>query len=690
MDVKVGYATSNGTARAGQDYTGTRGTLTIASGDTAGTIPVRVLDDDLGEGDETFIMTLSAAANATISDARGIGTIKDDEFLQVRVSYGSASYTVREAEFVEVSVVLNTLPGRPITIPLTHTGSGGAVETDYSGIPDSVHFDATEMRETFRVLARRDSEQDDGERVILGFGTLPAGVTTASPDSSTVTIQDVRISRRQAPKRWLRRFAETAMVHLLEAIDERIRCAPVHRLVPGRLESQPTRRGCDPRLEEHLSYLVSVRRFPAMQATFDGTALSLPVDGSASARPIDQTFSSLEALEPRSFSAREALARSAFRVSSQVREYGQRISFWGRGALSLFNEDDNGYDLDGDVASAIFGMDYADHRVLAGIALSQSRGDGSYFDQGHDGEAEAILTGLYPYLYLGVNERISVWGAAGLGTGTLNLRFSDLEPGTNIATRMGVIGTRIEILHPEETWGVSLALKADAMLMRITSNETLDLFAARATTSRQRLALELSQEFTFMPGEWVTPFVAIGARRDGGDGETTFATEVGGGFRFESSALGLTTELNARGIIPRAAGDFEEYGVSGSLRYDSITNSTLGPYATLSIVDGFARWAESDSLWGYDVLSNRESNDGEPFGTRINTEFGYGFPVSHGTGVGTPWVGASLSERWRDWRLGYRLRFGPALSLGIDGSLRERFDVDPTPDHSIMLRLSLR
>ena len=86
--------------------------------------------------------------------------------------------------------------------------------------------------------------------------------------------------------------------------------------------------------------------------------------------------------------------------------------------------------MDGNVASATLGMDYADHRMLAGVAFSHSRGDGSFFDDRLDGEAVSSLAGLYPYVYVGVNERVSVWGAGGIGSGTLKLRLVDMEANT--------------------------------------------------------------------------------------------------------------------------------------------------------------------------------------------------------------------------------------------------------------------
>ena len=66
--VTVNYATSDGTATAGSDYTAASGTLNIAPGDEQKTIPVEITDDTVYEGDETFTFTLSGPSNATLGD----------------------------------------------------------------------------------------------------------------------------------------------------------------------------------------------------------------------------------------------------------------------------------------------------------------------------------------------------------------------------------------------------------------------------------------------------------------------------------------------------------------------------------------------------------------------------------------------------------------------------------------------
>lgn len=77
--VSVDYATADGTATAGSDYTATSGTLTFAPGVTMRTIVVSVLGDTLDEADETFTLSLTNPSNASIAYGQGTGTIADDD-----------------------------------------------------------------------------------------------------------------------------------------------------------------------------------------------------------------------------------------------------------------------------------------------------------------------------------------------------------------------------------------------------------------------------------------------------------------------------------------------------------------------------------------------------------------------------------------------------------------------------------
>jgi hypothetical protein len=77
--VTVNYATAGGTALEGSDFAATSGMLTFAPGQTSMPVTVLVNGDRLGEGDETFFVNLSGAANAAIADSQGMGMITNDE-----------------------------------------------------------------------------------------------------------------------------------------------------------------------------------------------------------------------------------------------------------------------------------------------------------------------------------------------------------------------------------------------------------------------------------------------------------------------------------------------------------------------------------------------------------------------------------------------------------------------------------
>jgi hypothetical protein len=77
--VTVKYATANGTALAGSDYTAASGTLTFAPGQTSQTVTVNVMGNTTVEPNETFAVNLSAASGATLFDGQGVGTILNDD-----------------------------------------------------------------------------------------------------------------------------------------------------------------------------------------------------------------------------------------------------------------------------------------------------------------------------------------------------------------------------------------------------------------------------------------------------------------------------------------------------------------------------------------------------------------------------------------------------------------------------------
>src|SRR5207302_3179563 len=73
--VTIDYATSNGSAAAGTDYTAVSGTLTFGPGVTSQGFSVPILDDGGSEGDQTVNLTLSKPRGGVVLGSPGTAVL---------------------------------------------------------------------------------------------------------------------------------------------------------------------------------------------------------------------------------------------------------------------------------------------------------------------------------------------------------------------------------------------------------------------------------------------------------------------------------------------------------------------------------------------------------------------------------------------------------------------------------------
>ena len=108
----VEYATSDGTARAGEDYTAASGTLTFAADETSRTVSVTVLDDAHDEGEETLTLMLSNASGSRVADSEATGTIANRDPLPraLLARFGRAA-AVHVVEHIEERLAAPRSPG---------------------------------------------------------------------------------------------------------------------------------------------------------------------------------------------------------------------------------------------------------------------------------------------------------------------------------------------------------------------------------------------------------------------------------------------------------------------------------------------------------------------------------------------------------------------------------------------------
>ncbi|HEX8143239.1 MAG TPA: Calx-beta domain-containing protein [Pyrinomonadaceae bacterium] len=137
--VTVDYATADGTALADSDYQSTSGSLSFAPGDTTKQITVPVKGDTDAEPNETYVVNLTNAANATISDAQGQGTITDDDTVLPTLSINDV--TVNEADGNAVfTVTLSTASTQEVKVDFSTNNGTAIASSDYTAQTGTLTF----------------------------------------------------------------------------------------------------------------------------------------------------------------------------------------------------------------------------------------------------------------------------------------------------------------------------------------------------------------------------------------------------------------------------------------------------------------------------------------------------------------------------------------------------------------------
>ena len=566
--VSVTWATADGTATAGSDYTRASGKLRFAPGETEKTVRVPVLDDVVDEGEETFTLRLLNASGAVVADGEATGTIVNSDPLQ-------KTWLARFGRTVAGQVV-DAVTGR-----LSGSPGGSRVTLGGQGIDLSAPSGGT--GEARRTLAGARAANDDDPLAGLGAWEAARAGSWEDPEAGHGTV--------------------------------------------------------------------------------------------------------------RTLTGRELLLGSSFHLAAGGGEAGgPALAAWGRMAVGGFDAEapaGNGtMRLDGEVTTGLLGADAEWERWLAGLALSVSEGEGTFDQPGGDsGTVESTLNSVNPYVRYQASDRLTAWGLLGYGTGDMTIRGNS-PVRTDLMMRLGAAGARGVLLEAGETGGVDLALRGDAFLVQMDWEKVSNETDTRAEASRLRLVLEAGRSFALGPGAVLVPALEVGLRHDGGDAETGTGVEVGGRIRYADAGSGLTVEANARTLVAHEDSEYEEWGVSGSVRLDPGA-SGRGLSLTVAPVWGTPS-SGVDRLWSARDAAGLVRDEEFEAERRIEGEVGYGLGAFGGHGVVTPWAGFGLAEAGdRTWRAGARWSPAPHLAMSLDATRREAAN-DDAPEHGVQFRFSLR
>ena len=708
--------------------------VTIARGATEATFALATEYDGVDEPDSVAVVTVQAGEGYAVgSPASASVTVRDGG---AAPALSVADMTVPESsEFAGETVSLRYLPvrlsgpsGREVTVRVDtrpSTPVSARAREDYWPIRGrTVTFRAGQTQAQVPFLIYDDSHDEGAETfefVLSGAvgATIGAGVAVV-----TITNDD------PMPAAWLSRFGRTVAQQALDGIAGRM-AAPRTPGMQGAIAGQAV--GFGPTESPgSLSGAGGAGGTPAegissASGTPEGSAALAMADiarsfGDGSAHDTagpglgagGTGFGQTPAQQSRTMTARDALLGSSFSLTGEKDGSGGSMAFWGRAAQARFDGREGTFSLDGTATTAMLGADYARGRWLIGLALAQSEGEGDYRDtkatprppsqfcdevEGEtpalcdgavrtgDGKVKASLTAAIPYAAFQASERLRLWGAAGYGTGEVTLK-TELggRYGADTSWTMAAAGMRGELLEAPAEGGPALAVTSDALWTQTSSEKTRDLAASDSDVTRLRVGLEGSYRVAMENGGSLVPKLEVGARHDGGDAETGFGIELGGGVKWTDPGMGISLDLSGRTLIAHGDDDLKDRGFSAALAYDPAPATKRG--ASLSLRQDFGGRATGglDALFQPATLDDRTGSEAT---SRWALEAAYGLPAFGGRWTGSPHVGLGLATGARDYSVGWRLtpegRDAPDLSFGLKATRRESDAA--VPEHSVGVEL---
>ncbi|MCX7415093.1 MAG: glycoside hydrolase family 9 protein, partial [Planctomycetia bacterium] len=208
QSITVQYATADGTAIVGSDYTSASGTLTFAPGETQKTVTVLVTRDSAAEANETFQLKLSSPINATLTKATATGTIVDDDTAvtppvvppvtppvtppvpSLSVSSGRVNEGNTGTSALTFTVSLSAASTQPVSVQYSTTDGTATAGSDYTAATGTLTFAAGELTKTITVSVAGDTAVETDETLIVKLGTVLAATIANGTGTGTIVNDD--------------------------------------------------------------------------------------------------------------------------------------------------------------------------------------------------------------------------------------------------------------------------------------------------------------------------------------------------------------------------------------------------------------------------------------------------------------------------------------------------------------------
>ena len=194
QDVRVEWATADGTAKSPGDYVGNHGVVSIPAGHHTGTFSVKTVDDKVDEANQTFTVRLSGAHNATIGTETATATIIDND--GPSVSIGDAHAT--EGQDIVFPVTLSHTSTQDIHVDYQTANGTAKAPGDYTTASGTVTIPAGHLMEQITVKTADDAVDEPDEtfkvelstpvHATIGDGTAEGMIVDNDAAAPTVAI----------------------------------------------------------------------------------------------------------------------------------------------------------------------------------------------------------------------------------------------------------------------------------------------------------------------------------------------------------------------------------------------------------------------------------------------------------------------------------------------------------------------
>lgn len=189
--VTVKYATANGSALAGSDYTAAPLTpLTFTAGQTSKTVTVNVTGNAVVEPNETFFVNLSGAVGATISDGQGVGTILNDDGPVLRINDVSRAEGNAGTTAFTFTVSLSPASTSTVTVNYATANSSALAGSDYTAKSGTLAFAANQTSKTITVQVLGDTTKETTEVFAVNLLTASGATIFDRQGLGTITNDD--------------------------------------------------------------------------------------------------------------------------------------------------------------------------------------------------------------------------------------------------------------------------------------------------------------------------------------------------------------------------------------------------------------------------------------------------------------------------------------------------------------------